>query len=99
MTTKAARKVYDSDRWRKLRKLVLERDGYICHQCGGHADTVDHDPDIVTLLALGLDPYDMQHLRSMCRVCHGRKDGRRSPTAGRRKEKPKRRNPYDNWVD
>jgi 5-methylcytosine-specific restriction endonuclease McrA len=28
--------------WRKLRALVLARDGYICHWCTGPATHVDH---------------------------------------------------------
>lgn len=28
--------------WAKLRLLVLRRDDYTCHYCGGPANTVDH---------------------------------------------------------
>ena len=28
--------------WQRLRLVILRRDGYVCHYCGGPADSVDH---------------------------------------------------------
>lgn len=97
MTSSAARRIYDSKAWRKVRLWVLQRDCYICAICGGYGDTVDHDPDIQTLLSHGLDPLDPTYMRTLCRQCHGRHDGQRSPTrhAPRHKAGP---NPFDDWL-
>jgi hypothetical protein len=61
--------------WRRAREQVLAA-STICHLCGHDgAGDVDHDPPLVTLQALGIDPRDPQHLRpahgalSRCPTC------------------------------
>jgi 5-methylcytosine-specific restriction endonuclease McrA len=66
----AAQRGYDAD-WRKVRVLVLNRDGWCCHYCGAPAITVDH----VVPLARGgarLDPFN---LVACCRSCNARRGG------------------------
>lgn len=82
-----------------MRALVLERDRRTCCMCGREGDTVDHDPPIEEMLAQGMDPYDMGHLRTMCRRCHGERDGGRSPTRWQAAPRPKVPNPFDCWMD
>lgn len=54
-------------RWRRVRLLILQRDGYLCAikgpKCTGTATTVDH------ILGRGVseDPKD---LRSACKACN-----------------------------
>ena len=59
-------------RWRRVRLLVLDRDGWLCqlrldNRCAGRADTVDH-LDSVTLTTT--DPYDASRLVAACRHCN-----------------------------
>jgi len=53
-------------RWRKLRKLVLVRDLYTCHWCGGVADQGDHLlPD-----SHGGAAYDPANVVASCAKCN-----------------------------
>lgn len=54
-------------RWQKLRRQVLEADGYRCRQCGrpGRLE-VDH----ITAVADGGDLWDPENLQALCRGCH-----------------------------
>lgn len=71
----------DRTKWRKVRRLVLQRDGYDCQLrlpgCTVHADEVDH------VVPLSTDPdlaYDPSNLRAACRWCNrsrGNARGRR----------------------
>ena len=63
--------VYWTQRWRRLRIRVLERDGWLCVSCQDKdriefATVVDH----ITEITQGGDPWAMENLRSMCRPCH-----------------------------
>jgi 5-methylcytosine-specific restriction endonuclease McrA len=63
----------DSRQWRALRKVILQRDGYICYYCGQGADTVDHimpvshHPDMA---------MSAENLVSACKPCNSRKGSR-----------------------
>jgi 5-methylcytosine-specific restriction endonuclease McrA len=70
-----ARSFYSSARWRRVRDQVRERDGE-CLDCGTTSDlTVDHA--IPRTIAPEL-AYEPANLRTLCRRCHGRKDGARA---------------------
>lgn len=62
-------------RWRKLRPLVLARDGHTCQingaRCTGTATTVDH----ITALADGGAMYDPANLRAACLTCNASRAG------------------------
>ena len=63
--------------WRRVRLLVLARDGWQCQikgpRCTGTADTVDH----IVPLADGGPMYDLGNLRAACARCNY---GRRTTT-------------------
>lgn len=62
-----------TERWRKLRRRVLERDGYSCAYCGGQADSVDH---IIPRAAWPADQPgvdDLTNLVACCTPCNSRK--------------------------
>lgn len=52
--------------WRRVRLLVLQRDGWCCHWCGRAADTADH----LVPLAAGGDRLDPANLVAACRSCN-----------------------------
>lgn len=51
--------------WQRIRRRILERDGYRCCYCGGAAEQVDH----VRELADRGDSTDA-NLIAVCRPCH-----------------------------
>jgi 5-methylcytosine-specific restriction protein A len=62
--------------WRRLRDLVLVRDGYRCCECGTikvAGMEVDH---VVPVSRGGTD--DLDNLRAMCAPCHRHKTARES---------------------
>ena len=67
MASKAGRLIYQSKRWRLLRKHILRRDGYRCRLCNraGRLE-VDHATPIV----MGGDWWNPSNLRAVCRSCH-----------------------------
>ena len=54
-------------RWMRVRRTVLDRDGWRCRRCGraGRME-VDH----VIPLDRGGDPWDAGNLQTLCRPCH-----------------------------
>lgn len=72
-------RLYGTAAWRRARELVKARDG-ACVACGALSDlTVDH------IIPAGVDPsraLDLANLRTLCRSCHGRRDGARSHERG-----------------
>lgn len=54
-------------RWKRIRRIVLERDGHTCELCGAYANTVDH----VLPAVLGGDD-SLSNLRALCRSCNSR---------------------------
>jgi 5-methylcytosine-specific restriction endonuclease McrA len=79
-TNQAARKprVYDTQRWRKLRLHVLRRDP-ICVACDANgilseAKEVDH----IKPLSEGGNAFDTSNLQGLCKSCHSAKTMRES---------------------
>ena len=66
-------KLYRSKRWARIRREILERDGYRCRQCGraGRLE-VDH----IEPMARGGSDTDSDNLQSLCRECHISKTAR-----------------------
>jgi 5-methylcytosine-specific restriction endonuclease McrA len=48
--------------WKKLRLVVLARDGYTCYACGGEAKEVDH----IWPRAKGGDTFDPLNCAAIC---------------------------------
>ncbi len=64
-------KVTQSPRWRALRHIVLERDGWACVQCGEQRRLeVDHVLPVKTHPELSFSPGNLQ---TLCGRCHARK--------------------------
>jgi 5-methylcytosine-specific restriction endonuclease McrA len=55
-----------SRRWQKHRLVVLERDRFTCHWCGGPATSVDH----VVAVADGGAWWDFANLVAACGPCN-----------------------------
>jgi len=65
--------LYHSERWRKLRQYVIDRDGGVCVYCGGRGDIAHHktwiddtnvnDPSVV---------WNPDNLTCVCQTCHNR---------------------------
>ena len=67
-------------RWAAVRRIVFERDGWRCVECGraGRLE-VDH----VVPLKRGGDQLALDNLQALCRACHiekTRRENRRPPT-------------------
>ena len=74
----AARAIYDSWRWRKLRAAKVAEVG-ACQRCGLSVNlSVHHDLPISS----GYDPYDPDNLVVLCRKCHNKTDARRRRGGG-----------------
>ena len=54
--------------WRRVRRLVLDRDGWRCRSCGRAGRLqVDH----IKPLSAGGEPYDLENLQALCAFpCH-----------------------------
>ena len=69
-----SRRVYRSNRWRRVRDVVLERDDWVCQingvKCSGRATCVDHvvpcrvSPDLA---------YELANLRASCFWCNNQR--------------------------
>ena len=71
---KESAKIYNSTRWRKIRKYILKRDGGICQICGRSEKSmiVDHIKEIKD----GGEPYSYDNLQTLCKSCHNIKTAR-----------------------
>ncbi len=73
----SAQAVYKSVAWRRVRLVVLERDGWRCRirgaRCLGKATEVDH----VVPLVHGGDALDPSNLRASCKPCNAGRSNRR----------------------
>lgn len=61
--------------WKKLRRLILERDNFQCWMCGGKATQVDH---LRPPRAGGTD--DPENLGAACLPCNDRKHSKWTDT-------------------
>ena len=61
-----------TQRWKRLRLVILARDGYTCYACGGEANEVDH----IYPRAKGGDTFDPLNCAAICRKCNGLKGDR-----------------------
>jgi 5-methylcytosine-specific restriction endonuclease McrA len=68
------RRVYLTQKWQRVRKVVLERDDRTCRRCGQPGNVVHH----LEAARVSAEPYNPDMLVTVCRVCSGHLDaGRR----------------------
>jgi 5-methylcytosine-specific restriction endonuclease McrA len=65
-------KELSSNKWKKLRIKVLDRDGWVCAKCGGVANTADH----IYPRIKGGDTWALDNLQALCKSCNSSKGGR-----------------------
>ena len=58
--------------YKKVRLVVLARDGYVCYYCGQDANTVDH----IVSIKNGGDPVNPENLIACCKRCNSAKGSR-----------------------
>lgn len=76
-TDRQRQRIYSNRRWKITRKIVLNRDNYMCVICGAteleQRLVVDHIHGVLNVP----DPYDPDECQTLCLICSGRKDGAR----------------------
>lgn len=66
-----AKAFYDSQAWRKTRKLKLMQENYICERCGKVANIVHHKEYINPTNINNVDiTLNMDNLEALCEDCH-----------------------------
>jgi 5-methylcytosine-specific restriction endonuclease McrA len=68
------RAVYGSRGYKRLRRTVLEEEGWTCHWCGGPATTADHTIPVRVRPDLGAE---RSNLVAACRSCQEKRKVRR----------------------
>jgi len=71
---KSSSEVYQSTRWRKLRKEVLLRDLFACVKCGKIVNVKPRDHVVHHKIAIidGGKPFCMDNTETLCHLCHNR---------------------------
>jgi HNH endonuclease len=72
------RSPYDAADWQRVRKIVLERDGYICKWCGRPGNVVDH----LIPVSKGGPSDDPDLLVTSCRPCNSSRNARGGGASG-----------------
>lgn len=62
--------------WRRLRLAILDRDNWICANCGKHLAGGDATVDHITPLDRGGERLAPENLQAMCKSCNSRKRNR-----------------------
>ena len=84
MNKAARRAVYNSEKWKSLRRRYAQVTGERCQACGGPAHLrsaggARGDLDHIIDLADGGAPYDPANLQWICIRCHARKTNPKHP--------------------
>ena len=69
----ADRRGIDKKAWARVRRLVFQRDGYRCVDCGGIRGRLECDHVVALWIDPNQDPLDLDGLATRCRNCHLRK--------------------------
>lgn len=86
---KPGKNIYSTQKWRRTRQEVFERDHGVCVDCGlppeeqyGNSPwNADHEPPVEELLRQDLDLFDLQYIYTRCHSCHAKKTRRQDPRA------------------
>jgi len=72
---KESASIYNSTRWRRLRKEILMRDLFACAKCGCVVTVKkrDYAIDHIIPLTKNGDAYDKNNLQVLCTSCHNEK--------------------------
>ena len=78
---------YKSGRWKKKRKHILKRDGFLCQECKKNgrrvaAKTVHHVKELELYPKLA---FDDDNLVSLCEACHNKKHPGKGGNKGERR--------------
>jgi 5-methylcytosine-specific restriction endonuclease McrA len=78
---------YKSGRWKKKRRHILKRDGYLCQECKKYgrrvaATTVHHVKELELYPELA---FDDDNLVSLCDACHNKKHPNKGGNKGERR--------------
>ena len=76
---------YDDAAWRRIRLLVLQRDGYRCRIGGKKCETVANQVDHIIPIADGGRRLDMNNLRASCKPCNSGRAARMKHREGWRR--------------
>lgn len=73
MSERIGQKIYDSPKWKKLRRMYLESQNYICERCGKPA-TICHHKEYIT--ASNINDIEVtlnfDNLEALCQECHNK---------------------------
>ena len=67
----------NAQRWRAVRRHVLERDGRVCQGCGAQLGLAECDH--IKPVSQGGAEFDPANLQTLCRRCHIRKSAAERP--------------------
>jgi 5-methylcytosine-specific restriction enzyme A len=56
--------------WFLIRKVILHRDRFRCQICKERKKKALLDIDHIIPVRMGIDPFDKNNLRTICKVCH-----------------------------
>ena len=56
--------------WHWVRKSILRRDNYRCSICEKRCKKSQLDVDHIIPVRMGIDPFDKNNLRILCKECH-----------------------------
>lgn len=80
-----AKTPYNDPAWKRVRLLVLQRDGYRCRIGGKKCETVANEADHIIPLADGGRRLDMNNLRASCKPCNSGRSSRQKHREGWRR--------------
>ena len=97
-TQQPERRIYDTTRWRKLRRLMVQRTRYRCEECGQRHRSKWLVVHHIESVKDGCDPFDWRNLRVLCCKCHGAihaRENREHPASALRRP---RMRPRTQWM-
>lgn len=65
-----SRNIIGTERWKRVRREVMKRDGFKCVLCGAAGRL---ECDHIKPVRKGGAEYDMDNLQMLCKECHARK--------------------------